>query len=115
MTKSRASFSFSSLDANGKPFVTESGVNLGDLKDTKHKGQRLFRECVEQLEKAIFRIYGPKTFLVIESKDFQDRSFTLTGSIAKPVHGKERTFEVLTPGVTVEFSLPSNDEEVEAA
>ena len=115
MSKSRATFTFTSNDDNGKPVTIESGINLGELKNTKHKGHRLFRECVEQLEKAVFRIYGPKTFLVISASDYQDRSFTLQGVIAKPVHGKERTFEVLTPDVTVAFAMPSNDEEVEAA
>lgn len=110
MAKSRATFTFSSPNADGSKFFKEQGVNLGELAGTKHKGHRLFRESVGLLETAVFRIYGPKTCLVISESDYQDKSFTLKGVIAKPVHGKENTFEVLTPNVTIGFALPADEE-----
>lgn len=109
MTKSRATFSFNSTSADGK-FSKNWGVNLGELAGTKHRGHRLFRESIGLLNTSVFRIYGPKTSLVITSVDYRDTGFTLQGSIVKPVHGKEGIFEVLTPNVTVGFELPTAEE-----
>lgn len=90
----RAAIKFTDLHTNT---VSEYGTNLGDLGPVlrKCKGDRLIRESTDLINRATFRIYGPKTYFCITAKEPGDQGFKLHGFIMKPMHGKEGIFERL--------------------
>lgn len=73
----------------------EQGVNLGELTEKLEgvkDGHKIFRETTEIVNRVLFKQYGPKTHICITAAVYGDRTYSLTGYLMKPVHGKEGIF-----------------------
>lgn len=97
----------------------EQGFNLGELKSAKLKGNALYREaCKVIIPRAVFRVWGPKTSFAMTEVEMDEKAgttFKATGFIVKPLHGfndkDQCVFETDNVPVTVEFVMPSDEDE----